>query len=213
MRSTGAAAVGGCREAGGPAHILRAASQIADERDVLVVGSQSILGTYSEDQLPDAAVASVEADVTFFWDTDDKKSDMVDGALGEDSRFHSTFGYYAQGVSVATAVLPSGWRDRLVVFENEATEPGRGFCLDRHDLVISKLVAGREKDFAFAAALIRADLVDPDVLFQRAELLPSIPAVKRRVREWLTAQTRRRPASEPPQQTRGVDLPRPKRQF
>jgi hypothetical protein len=37
------------------AHILRAASQIADEHDVLVVGSQPILGTYSEDQLPDAA--------------------------------------------------------------------------------------------------------------------------------------------------------------
>ena len=106
------------------AHILRAASHIADEHDVLVVGSQSILGTYSEDQLPDAAVASVEADVTFFWDADDKKSDLVDGALGEDSRFHSTFGYYAQGVSVTTAVLPSGRRDRLVVFENESTEPG-----------------------------------------------------------------------------------------
>jgi hypothetical protein len=143
------------------AHILRAASQIADEHDVLVVGSQSILGTYSEDQLPDAAVASVEADVTFFWDADDKKSDMVDGSLGEDSPFHSTFGYYAQGVSVTTAVLPTGWRDRLIVFENESTQPGRGFCLDRHDLVISKLVAGREKDFAFAAALISADCSTP----------------------------------------------------
>ncbi len=109
------------------AHILRAASQIADEHDVLVVGSQSILGTYSEGQLPDAAVASVEADVTFFSDPDDKKSDMVDGALGEDSLFHSTFGYYAQGVSVTTAVLPTGWRDRLIVFENESTQPGRGF--------------------------------------------------------------------------------------
>ena len=197
------------------AHILRAASQIADEHDVLVVGSQSILGTYSEDQLPDAAVASVEADVTFFWDADDKKSDLVDGALGEDSRFHSTFGYYAQGVSVGTAVLPTGWRDRLVVFENESTEPGRGFCLDRHDLVISKLVAGREKDFAFAAALIRADLVDPDVLLQRAELLPSIPAVKRRVRDWVTtrAQTHRRPAPEPPGEGRRVDSPHPKQQF
>ena len=127
------------------AHLLRAASQIADEHDVLVVGSQSILGTYGEDELPDDAVACVEADVTFFWDAEDKKSDMVDGALGEDSMFHHTFGYYAQGVSVATAVLPSGWRDRLVVFEDESTAPGRGFCLDRHDLVISKLVPPARK--------------------------------------------------------------------
>ncbi len=197
------------------AHILRAASQIADEHDVLVVGSQSILGTYSEDQLPDAAVASVEADVTFFWDAEDKKSDVVDGALGEDSTFHATFGYYAQGVSITTAVLPTGWRDRLVVFENESTEPGRGFCLDRHDLVISKLVAGREKDFAFAAALISADLVDPDVLLERAELIPSIPAVKRRVQAWVTArtQTRRHPPPEPPRQMHQVDPPQAKRQF
>jgi hypothetical protein len=198
------------------AHILRAASQIADEHDVLVIGSQSILGTYSEDELPDAAVASVEADVTFFWDAEDKKSDLVDGALGEDSRFHSTFGYYAQGVSVSTAVLPSGWRDRLVVFENASTEPGRGFCLDRHDLVISKLVAGREKDFAFAAALIRAELVDADVLRQRADLLPSIPAVKRRVQDWINARAQlrtRQGPPEPPRQTRRVDPPGPKQQF
>ena len=125
------------------AHLLRAASQIADEHDVLVVGSQSILGTYGEDELPDDAVACVEADVTFFWDAEDKKSDMVDGALGEDSMFHHTFGYYAQGVSVATSVLPAGWRDRLVVFEDESTAPGRGFCLDRHDLVVSKWPAAR----------------------------------------------------------------------
>lgn len=180
-----------------------------------MVGSQSILGTYSEDELPGDAVASVEADVTFFWDADDKKSDLVDGALGEDSTFHSTFGYDAQGVSVSTAVLPTGWRDRLVVFENESTEPGRGFCLDRPDLVISKLVAGREKDFAFAAALIRADLVDPDVLRQRADLLPSIPAVKRRVQDWINArarhQARQRPP-EPPRHTPRVDPPHPKQQ-
>ena len=196
------------------AHLLRAASQIADEHDVLVVGSQSILGTYGEDELPDDAVASVEADVTFFWDADDKKSDMVDGALGEDSMFHHTFGYYAQGVSVATAVLPTGWRDRLVVFESEATAPGRGFCLDRHDLVISKLVAGREKDFVFAAALITAELVDPDVLFQRAELLPTIPLVKRRVQAWVTSrqQPPRRPRPEPPRQARRIDA-YPKQQF
>jgi hypothetical protein len=34
---------------------------------------------------------------------------------------HETFGYYAQGVSVTTAVLPAGWRERLVMFRT----PGR----------------------------------------------------------------------------------------
>ena len=49
-------------------HILRAAATIADERDVLVIGSQAILGTLAEDDLPTAATRSMEADVAFFDD-------------------------------------------------------------------------------------------------------------------------------------------------
>ena len=90
------------------AHIPRAASQIADDPDVVVIGSQSILGTFDEDVLPDPVIGSVEADVTFWDDPHDLKSDAVDGAIGEDSGFHQTYGYYAQGVSVSTAVLPDG---------------------------------------------------------------------------------------------------------
>lgn len=73
-------------------HILRAASQIAGDPDVLVLGSQSIVGTFAEDELPDRAHASIEADVTFFDDYENDKSDVVDMHLGEDSQFHATFG-------------------------------------------------------------------------------------------------------------------------
>jgi len=81
------------------AHILRAASRIADETDIVVFGSQSILGSFDEDDLPDAAVGSVEADVTFWSDARDEKADMVDGAIGEGSDSRQMYGYYAQGVS------------------------------------------------------------------------------------------------------------------
>ena len=84
----------------------------------------------------------------------------MDGAIGELSQFHETYQYYAQGVSTSTAVLGPGWEDRLVVFENASTRPGRGLCLDPHDCVAAKLVAGRDKDFEFAAALLREELVD-----------------------------------------------------
>jgi hypothetical protein len=43
------------------AHVLRAASRIAQDPDVLVIGSQSILGSYSEDELPPEATGSMEA--------------------------------------------------------------------------------------------------------------------------------------------------------
>jgi hypothetical protein len=173
-------------------HILRAASRIVGEQDVLVIGSQSILGSFTEDELPAPAVSSIEADLAFFDDPDNVKSDEVDGAIGEDSQFHATFGYYGQGVSVTTAVLPAGWRDRIVVLDNADTEPGRGLCLEPHDLVVSKLVAGRQKDFDFAEALLGADLVDADVLSQRAELLDTVPAVRRRVRAWIQASSAQR---------------------
>ena len=159
-------------------HVLRAASTIADERDVLVIGSQAILGSLPEDRLPTEATASIEADVAFFDDADDEKADRVDGAIGELSQFHETFGYYAQGVSVSTAVLPRGWRARLVVLDNANTAPGRGLCLEPHDCVISKLVAGRDKDVRFAAALVRAGLIDPTLLRTRIDLLEDVdPAV------------------------------------
>ncbi|MGO2035929.1 MAG: hypothetical protein ACTH2U_05570 [Brevibacterium sp.] len=52
------------------AHILRAACSIAEDREVLVIGSQSILGTFDEDGLPAAATASIEADIAFLDDPD-----------------------------------------------------------------------------------------------------------------------------------------------
>jgi hypothetical protein len=55
------------------AHILRPAAQITRVSDVVVIGSQSILGTYAEDQLPAQAVASLEADLAFFDDDDNAR--------------------------------------------------------------------------------------------------------------------------------------------
>ena len=174
------------------AHILRAVARITDNGDIRVIGSQAILGSFDEDQLPVEAWRSVEADVAFFDDPAETKSDQVDGAIGEDSPFHSTHGIYGQGVSVTTAVLPAGWRDRLVPFERADAHFSRARCLDAHDLVCAKLVAGREKDFAFAGALIDADLVSCEVLLERAHTLETIPAVRSRVEAWVEGARRRR---------------------
>jgi hypothetical protein len=166
-------------------HVLRAASTIVGERDIVVLGSQSILGSIADEQLPDEATTSIEADVAFFDDPGDFKADAVDGAIGELSRFHETYGYYAQGVSIDTAVLPAGWRDRLITLETPATEPARGLCLDPHDCAVSKLVAGRWKDHDFVAALLRDHFVDSGTLIVRIDLL-ELPAKDRiRLRGWV----------------------------
>jgi hypothetical protein len=164
------------------AHVLRAASQIADDPDVIVLGSQAILGTYDSRVLPAEAIRSMEADVAFRADPDNSKSDSVDGAIGEMSGFHQMYGYYAQDVSVETAVLPTGWEERVVPYIRSAAEPSRAVCIDAHDLVVSKLVAGREKDVEFATALLSLELISVDTLVARADLLPTPGAIVSRVR-------------------------------
>ena len=167
------------------AHILRAACDITGDPAILVIGSQAILGTFKDEELPPDATRSIEADLAFFDDLDESKSDAVDGAIGELSPFHETYGVYGQGVGLATATLPSGWRDRLVRFSDPEAGPSEAFCLDPHDLVVSKLVAGREKDFEFARALLAANLIDTRTLRDRATQLDGVPAAKRRVIEWI----------------------------
>lgn len=118
------------------AHVLRAASQIAQDNEIVVLGSQSILGSFAEDMLPEEATLSVEADLAFVNDPDGTKSDLVDGVIGEESSFHEMYGYYGQGVSIATAVLPAGWEDRVVPFRRPDADPSQVVCIDpRADLV------------------------------------------------------------------------------
>jgi hypothetical protein len=148
-------------------HILRAAAAIANERDFVVIGSQAVLGQFPD--APAALIASVEADI--YPRLAPGKSDLIDGAIGELSVFHETFGYYAHGIDETTATLPAGWTERLVPLANENTGGATGWCLDVHDLAVSKLVAGREKDLEFVAVLVRERMVDPAVLEQRIRTL------------------------------------------
>jgi hypothetical protein len=95
-------------------HLIRAAAAITNEYEIMVVGSQSILGSVPE---PSALLAaSMEADVYPLQNPE--LVDLIDGAIGEGSPFHDRFGYYAQGVGPETATLPDGWQQRLVKIQN-----------------------------------------------------------------------------------------------
>lgn len=100
-----------------------------------------------------------------------ERADLIDGSIGEGSPFHETFGYYAQGVGPRTAVLAPGWQERLIPVRNEATRGATGWCLDTHDLVLAKLVAGRPKDLEFALEARRAALIELDELHRRCAQL------------------------------------------
>lgn len=155
------------------AHVLRSASRIAGDSEVLVVGSQAILGLCDEDELPAEATASMEADIAFLDDADRAKADEVEGAIGEFSTFHEEFGYYAEGIHIDTVVLPDGWRERLIRPDLPGAEPAHATFLEPLDLIASKLAAGRPKDLAFALALVETDLIDLDVLLGRIYAMPA----------------------------------------
>jgi hypothetical protein len=158
-------------------HVIRAAADIADDEEIIVIGSQAILGQFPD--APQTLLVSVEADV--FPKNRPDRADLIDGTIGEGSPFHATFGYYAQGVDERTAVLPSGWRDRLLPIRNANTRGATGWCLEVHDLVISKYVAGREKDLRFVREAVRHGLVGRDTLLARLAETPLDDARRERV--------------------------------
>jgi hypothetical protein len=166
-------------------HVIRAASAITNEYEIVVVGSQSILGAVPD---PSALLAaSMEADVYPLHRPD--LADLIDGAIGEGSPFHDCFGYYAQGVGPETAVLPAGWQGRLVRIQNPNTDLKIGLCLEPHDLAASKLAAGREKDWLFVAEMLASKIVARPLLLQRIGDLPLPVDQQARLTAWVAARS------------------------
>jgi len=149
-------------------HIIRAAAAITGATEIVVIGSQAVLGQFPN--APAEILVSIEADVFTFRHPDD--ADLIDGSIGEGSPFHQTFGYYAHGVAEATAILPAGWKDRLITVSNENTGNGCGLCLEVHDLAVAKLAAGREKDCSFVAGLLLRKLANAGLIESRLRESP-----------------------------------------
>lgn len=152
-------------------HVLRAASRICDDKEFVIIGSQSLHGKYPD--LADDMMMSFEVDLiaknrpgnTEFLNT-----------IGMDSQFHEEFGYYADPVDEKTAVLPRKWKERLVHLKLDGADADfKAYCLEPHDLVVAKLAAGRDKDKIFIRELLRHDLVRRDIIIRRLEQTPVSP--------------------------------------
>lgn len=154
-------------------HVIRAASEIVGG-EMVVIGSQAILASFPD--APADLLRSMEADV--YPRAATTPEGLIDGAIGDGSYFHDSFGYYAHEVGPETVIGPAGWEDRLVRLEAVARvgsqRPSVAWCLEPHDLVLAKLAAGRGRDWEFAAEAIRAQLVDPTTLRKRAALMPTV---------------------------------------
>jgi len=161
-------------------HAIRAACVVANDTEVLVFGSQSILGSYPD--APEDLRTSIEVDVQP--KNRPENTNLVDGALGQDSMFHVAFGFYVHGVSIGVAILPDGWSERTI----PVSDRGTGFtgqCLEPHDLAVSKLAAFREKDRVFVATLLSEGLLDGQILLGRIRSLPGPEDRRQRLAQWV----------------------------
>jgi len=165
-------------------HAIRAACDVANEEEVIVFGSQAVLGKY-----PDASEdlrQSMEADIAPA-SNDPRVADQIDGILGEDSMFHATHGFYVHGLTIESALLPRGWERRTVPVDGCGPSPSVGRCVEAHDLAASKLAAFREKDRDFVRTLLAERLVDHRKLYDRIGQLQGSSIPPEALRRWLDA--------------------------
>jgi hypothetical protein len=163
-------------------HAIRAACDIAEDNELFVFGSQALLGGYPD--APPSLRASIEVDVQPV--NRPERVDAIDGALGELSQFHATFGFYVHGVAIESATLPRGWDGRTVPVAHPVRTRGNiGHCLEGHDLAASKLAAYREKDRAFVATLLAERMIASEVLVARVRDLPIGQEHAERLEEWV----------------------------
>jgi hypothetical protein len=142
-------------------HVLRAAGRMTGEKEFVIVGSQALHGAHPD--LADQIIRSAEVDLIAEAHVD--RTEWLN-VIGQDSPFHNTFGYYADPVDNRTAVLPTGWEQRLVTLAAGDTDGVRARCLDPNDLAISKYVAGRQKDRIFTRELARRAITSREKLLE-----------------------------------------------
>lgn len=173
-------------------HIIRAAGSIADDNEIIILGSASVFAQFPD--LPGHFLLSIEADV--FPKNKPHMSDTIDGSIGELSPFHDAYGYYAHGVSRETASnLPAGWDSRLIPIKSDNTGGVTGWCLDIHDLITGKYVSARDKDLEFIRMAIKQGMVKEHVLRKRIEMLDIDASQKEVIKNLLASDIKRCPST------------------
>lgn len=159
-------------------HIIRASGDITNQYEFMVIGSQSILGPVPDPE----PIFTMSAEVDIYPLQAPELAEKIEGAIGEGSQFHETYGYYAQGVGPETASLPADWIHRVHRVQNAATGDRVGYCLDVLDLFMSKAAAARDKDREFCVALLVHGYVTSAQALDLVATMPMDAEQQRRLR-------------------------------
>jgi hypothetical protein len=162
-------------------HAIRAACDVSGDNEVIIFGSQAILGEYP--QAHEELRRSIEVDLTP--KNKPEAVDKIDGALGENSMFHQNHGFYVHGLSIEAAKLPEGWENRTVQVQDHMNAKNIGWCIEAHDLATSKLIAFREKDTEFVRRLLIEEMIFTETLLDRLNKIKSDPSLTDRAKKWV----------------------------
>lgn len=162
-------------------HAIRAACDVSGDHELIIFGSQAILGQYP--QAHEDLRRSIEVDLTP--KNKPEAVDKIDGALGENSMFHQNHGFYVHGVSIEAAKLPEGWEDRTVQVQEPLNEKNIGWCIEAHDLAASKLIAFREKDTEFVRRLLIEEMISAGTLLDRLNKTEADSELLDRAKNWV----------------------------
>jgi hypothetical protein len=149
-------------------HVILEIGQRFGITDFHIIGSAAILAALPN---PPEGALTATRDVDVIPPHDDERmADRISFVLGEASDFDREYGYFAQGVTSSTPrYAPTGWKARAIPIR---VDQYTGWCMDPHDLVLSKLGAGREKDLTFAKSVANLGLLRRDELLLRIAAVP-----------------------------------------
>lgn len=145
-------------------HLVREAASLAPGKNFILFGSSSAFGkfpwlgnsisTYEQ---------TLDADLVFE-PIDEETWILLQSALGKESSFFDTHGYYADiNGPRAFDYFPADFRERLVPL------PGveNVFALEPNDMAVAKLIAGREKDIRLLSMLLAGGYLDEATIRRR----------------------------------------------
>jgi hypothetical protein len=136
--------------------LLRELARVLGKRDVAMIDSQCVHA--ATDAPPAEVLMSRECDILV--EDSDPARELIATELGKTSPYHEEYGTFVDTVSPGFPFLPVGWEQRANVLVSGDIHSR---CLELHDLVLSKLAAGRLKDNELIAALIHYKLVNVDI--------------------------------------------------
>ncbi len=151
--------------------LIKAVKFVAPEEIPIIVGSQAVHAAGR--MIPEIVQQSIECDFLLTGGKSETRI-AINKKLGVFSQYQIENGFYADALGLATVILPTGWRERLQSFEDESGNVIAKVA-EIYDIAVSKLIAGREKDFVFLKELLIREVISLDVFLERAKFVAAMP--------------------------------------